>query len=177
MTNQLTKDDLLALLVDLTGIDDNRAEEIGRDFYKKELLTSDCVGLHDLHDGEKVLVHISRFDHAFFTTPRVYGQAERKIVLDRPRIARVRWIKLLISGQLDNSACWEVAARSGRPAFPNRLYVLYEPAYVVWLEPRGQDDSAVCWKFSSGYPANPKYLRDKTKGGTCIWKSAKKSVP
>ena len=176
MSNQQNIVDLHALLVDLAGMDDKQAEQTGRDFYKKEFLTSDCIGLHELHDGEKVLIHISRFDHAFFTTPRVQGQPEQKIVLDRSRIARIRWIKLLISGRLNNSACWEVAARNGRPGFPNRLYVLYEPAYVVWLEPRGQGEADVSWKFSSGYPAHPKYLRDKTKGGTCIWKS-KKSVP
>jgi hypothetical protein len=173
----LTASDLNSLLVDLRGLSDEQACQFAADCYKKEYLNSGVVALHDLHDGEITLFHATRFEHAFFTSSQIKGQIESKNTLDRSRIARIHWIKQIISGNVDKSACWEVLSRSGRPGFPNRLYVLYEPAYVVWLEPRGEATDSVRWKFSSAYPANPRHIRDKTRGGTCVWQGSKKSAP
>ena len=128
-----------------------------------------------LHDGERVIFHENRFDHAFFTSTRIEQYPDLKDRLDDSRVARLRWIGEVIAGRVPQSACWEVIGRHGRPGIPNRLYVVYSH-YVVWLEPRDAD-KAVPWKFSTAYQANPKYIRDKTKGGTCLWRFTQKETP
>lgn len=159
----VSKLDLNSLLLPLHGLTLQEKEAVGRDLYAKLYLTSQVFGIHGLHDGQEVIFHVRQFDHAFFTSPDLRNYPNRKDKLDEHRVERVRWIAELISGRVGGSACWEVGSRSGRPGLPNRLYVVYSPGYVVWLEPRTR--AGVNWSFSSDYSAPPAYLREITKTG------------
>lgn len=107
ISSMLNADNLIALIIDLSGLTDEQVEYVGLQHYKNEYFDAQGNGIQ---------------------------------------------------------------ARNGRPVFPNRVYVLYEPAYVIWLEPRGKQNDPVSWKFSTAYPANPKHIRERTKGGSCVWK-------
>jgi len=158
------------LILNFNNLTDTRILELTLSCYKQIYLNRGRFGVHFAHDGEPVLFHETTFYHAFYTSSKGPPYNARKDKLDRQRAARVRWIKELIEGRLPNSACWEVTARSGRIMPPNRLYVLYAPAYLVWLEPRKNN---IGWNFSSAYHTDPVYLTEKTRGGNKIWKYPK----
>lgn len=161
--------DLSKLLLNLSGLSSEEQEKLGREWYAKLYLTSGRFGIHQLHDGEQVIFHEDRFDHAFFTSSNWQKHPEKKDLLAQERIRRIQWIAAVIAGNVPNSACWDAPGPGGRILQNNKLYVVYAPAYVVWLEPRAQQDK-VQWKFSSAYDANPRYIRDRTKLATCIWR-------
>jgi hypothetical protein len=171
--------DLSALLLSLNSLSADEKVSLGRDWYSKTYLDQKLFGIHKLHDDEYVMFHGNRFEHAFFTSTDLIRKPLDKSVPDYGRIARVRWIGEVIAGRVPQSACWEVTANSGRPGIPNRLYVVYKPCYVVWLEPRtpsSEHQPPVEWRFSSAYPIFPQYIRDKTRGENVIWRFDDKKV-
>jgi hypothetical protein len=131
-------------------------------------LTHEGYGLHQTHDAETLMFHARQFEHAFFTTSDRYCAPERKDVLRRGSIERIRWIMPLLQGQVCGSACFEVPSPTGRRKPPNRLYASYARPFVVWLEPRRDEG----WKFSSAYPLSIEEIHRYSRGGrtVCRWK-------
>ena len=81
-------------------------------------------------------------------------------------IERMRWIGRLIAGEIYGSACFEVPSPTGRLRPPNRLYVVFETPFVVWLEPRRDGG----WKLRTAYPTSIEEIRKYTRGGRTVWK-------
>jgi hypothetical protein len=163
--------DLLSIKLVLRGLTQEDKRKQGWDLYKQLYLlqAGKNIGIHTLHDGEKVIFHGTTFDHAFYKSSNYTLYPKRKDVLDDERVERVRWIGHLIKGEIPSSSCWEVVSASGRPGTPNRVYVAQRESYLVWLEPRSNTDE-VRWKFMSAFPAFPKYIKNKVLVGQCIWK-------
>ncbi len=162
--------DVNNLVLNFNNMTEAEILELTLSYYKRIYLTNKRFGIHYTHDGEPILFHETTFYHAFYTSSKGSPYDAHKDKLDYQRAARICWIKELIEGRLPYSACWEVTPRSGRIMQPNRLYVLYAPAYMVWLEPQKDNRG---WNFSSAYPARPIYLREKTRGGNLIWQYPK----
>lgn len=162
---------LATIKLDLRGLDESAKRSQGWDWYQKLYLiepNKPHIGIHALHDSEKVIFHGTTFDHAFYKSSNYKLHPKRKDVVDDSRIERVRWIAPLIAGLVPNSSCWEVVALNGRPGIPNRVYVAHGQSYLVWLEPRAETDP-IRWKFMSAFPTFPKYIQDKVMIGTQLW--------
>jgi hypothetical protein len=117
------------------------------------------------HDGIAVRVFSDAFDHAFRTSSDWCTRKYAKDKLDRERVARVRWIVPVVSGQVPRSACWSVRDKDRKK--PNRrMYLVWDENYVVWLQPT--DDGL--WKFSTAYRARDAYIREYTANGMELWR-------
>jgi hypothetical protein len=143
------------LLEPLEGLSDEEIEERGERLYRELYLNRGRVGVHRAHDGEVVLFHEDRFEHAFFGTQQWRWHPERKETVDRERVRRIRWIGEVISGRVEGSECLEGVWHLGREARRKRMYVVWDENYVVWLEPRRQGG----WKFSTAYVASKELIR------------------
>jgi hypothetical protein len=158
--------DLSSLLLCLDGLTDSQIEAVAREWYAKlYITTSRGFGVLKSHDGDEVIFWRDRFEHAFFTTSDRIGHPDRKDVVARERIERIRWIRGVVAGNVAESACWEVPSPTGRRRPPNRLYIVSSEIYVVWLEPRISGG----WKFSSAYTATAQNVRRYCQGGKKIW--------
>lgn len=170
----MTTVNLSKLKIDLSALDDDSKRAEGWNWYKTLYLTEpnkNNIGIISLHDDDKAIFHGTTFDHAFFKSSNYQLHPRRKDVIDESRLERVRWIGPLIAGLVPHSSCWEVVALNGRPGIPNRVYVAHSQSYLVWLEPRANQQT-VQWKFMSAFPTFPKYINDKvTNVGTKIWTS------
>jgi hypothetical protein len=141
-------------------------ERRARELYREIYLDNDSFGVRHTHDCQLLIFHARQFDHAFFTTSDRLCHPERKDVLRPGSIERVRWIAPLVSGSVEQSACFEVPGPTGRIRPPNRLYAVFKDPFVVWLEPRKDDG----WKFSSAYPCTIQDIHRYTRGGKTVWK-------
>ena len=158
--------DLAKLLVSLSGLDGAAVELLARQLYGDIYLNKGKVGEHRTHDNELLLFHADAFEHAFYTSSDQLCYPERKDVLRHGSIERIHWIGHLVGGKVQGSACFGVPSPTGRYRPPNRLYVVFETPYVVWLEPR----KASGWKFKSAYPLSIEDIRKYSRGGHTIWK-------
>lgn len=147
--------DLDSLLVDIKGFDDEYVRQLGLTLFKEIYLTDGELGVHKTHDGEDVIFRADQFDHAFFRVSQ-WKTSGVKDVIDRVRVARIRWIKELIAGNVANSACW--ALPISRTTY-RRLYCCAPRGHVVWLIPR----SGGGWKFKSAHSAEPSQIHGYTK--------------
>jgi hypothetical protein len=157
------------LLVELGGLGEQEIEELGRSIYEELYITSGARGIHQTHDQEEVYFWKDRFEHAFFS-PQNWRVSGRKIVIDKARVARVRWIGVLIAGEVPNTECWSVK-NAGRP--DNRIYASFAKGYIAWLEAR----DAGGWKFSTAYNAEAGQIRKYLRGGQRIWKFGQNKSP
>jgi len=158
--------DLDKLLVNLSGLDADAVEKLARRLYRESYMNRGRVGVHKTHDGQKLIIHEDAFDHAFFTTSDRLCHPDLKDRLRKGSVERIHWIGHLIGGRVRGSACFEVPSPTGRERPPNRLYVIFETPFVVWLEPR-QDGG---WKFRTAYPTSIEEIRKYTRGGRTVWK-------
>jgi hypothetical protein len=142
-------------LVILTGLPDEKVERIGRKLYSELFLTNSRNGIHLTHDGDRVYFWERQFNHSFFISPA-------KELIDRSRIARMRWVLPLIQGKVPDSECRRVI-HGFKP--DNRLYVWLPKNFVVWLEPR----DAGGWKFYTLYTVTRNQLRGYQRQGKQIW--------
>jgi hypothetical protein len=156
------------MMVSLGDATDGVAHECGRNLYGDLYLPQGGYGVYATHDGEPLIFHARQFEHAFFTTSDKLCFPERKDVLRRGSIERIRWILPLLSGKVCGSACFEVPSPTGRRRPPNRLYAVYAQPFVVWLEPRQNGG----WRFSSAYPLSIEEIHKYSRGGrtVCKWK-------
>ena len=159
--------DLRNLLLDFEGLSDEEVEMLGRKFYSDDFLTIAKRGIHKLHDGEDVAFFVERFDHAFFK-PIDWKTSKVKALIERGRVARIKWILPLIQGKVPNSECWLKQKTDGE----QRIYICFGLRYLVWLESREVGG----WRFSSAYNATLDQIRnDYLKGAKRIWLYNKKS--
>jgi hypothetical protein len=163
--------DLKSLLVDLTGMDAEAIEKLARSLYSELYLNRGKFGLHSTHDGHTLIFHADAFDHAFFTTSDRICHPESKDKIRTGSIERIRWIGCMVRGIVPGSACFEVPSPTGRYRPPNRLYVVVDTPYVVWLEPRKDTG----WKLRSAYPLSIEEIRNYTGRGRTVWKHKENS--
>ena len=158
--------DINSLILNLYDLDDSDIERLGYESYCDLFLDSEIRGIRKTHDDEDVYFWEERFSHAFFT-PANWQYTTEKQVIDKARVARIKWILPLIGGLMTNSECWLVKNRN-RPN--QRLYVRFSQNYVIWLEPR----DAGGWKFSTAYPSEGWRIRNYLKGAERIWRFGQK---
>jgi hypothetical protein len=156
--------ELADLLEDVAGLHGGELFEKGFSLYRDLYLTKGRVGVEETHDGQVLLFHEDRFEHAFQSTSDKLCSPERKDTVDAERIARIRWIGPVVTGRVAGTACFEVPSPTGRLRPPNRLYVVDRELYVVWLEPRTSGG----WKFSSAYPATRDGVERYKRGGRTV---------
>jgi hypothetical protein len=121
------------------------------------------IGIRKTHDDHDVVFFEDRFDHAFRTSSTASYSQFKKDILDRKRAARVRWIGQVINGSVEGVVYYNIPdryqLRQSSAVRINRLYVLWEERYLVWLEPKGTK----AWKFSTAYVAHSySYIRKLT---------------
>lgn len=159
------------LLLDLSGLNDQEVEALGRRLYQELYLTSGKYGIHNAHDGDKIYFREDRFKHAF-ETAKEWRLSSNKDVIDKSRIVRIKWIKEFIEGNVTNTECWAIpiSARALK-----RLYTSFAKGYVVWLLPRNEGG----WKFSTAYNAENSQIRNyiRVKGARRIWKYGQNKSP
>lgn len=169
-------EELDKLLINLADKQTDEIEAIGRKRYNELCDVSHQTETITTHDGYRVMFYRDRFEHAFFTSSNWAQYPDQKDKLDADRIARIEWICEFISGRVPGVECWEVERLDGR-LFPKmRVYLTWDPAYIVWLdELRG----GFRFKYSSGYPTVPKRLRGYCHKGRLIWPlpPTKKNAP
>jgi hypothetical protein len=166
---------LASLLLDLTGLSDEEAEELTHQesirFYLDRKTQRGMIGEHPTHDGQPVIFYEDRFDHAFYTSAYKASRQYHKGKFVRNRAARVRWIGEIIQGNIRGTECWKIS----RPAryhsvtsLAARLYVLWDENYLVWLEPLPMQR----WWFSTAYVADRGrgYIHRILANGTCFWR-------
>jgi len=170
MTTLCELDQLLVICDSLCA---EELERIGRDLYRELYLPSGHYGVHQTHDGQILMFHAETFDHAFYTTSDRIVYPERKDVLRKGSIERIRWIRPLVAGQVPRSACFEVPSPTGRTRPPNRFYAIYATPYVVWLEPRRSGG----WKFRTAYPTSIEEIHKYSRGGRTVWKWKEEKAP
>lgn len=165
---------LASLLVDLSELSDEQAEELVFKRYGELYLDRGPeprrMGVRKAHDGTDVVFTESRYVHAFGKprerTTRQYAKDE----LDRLRGERVAWIGPIIAGEVKCTECWVIPPKNGgrdvRDRPPNRLYLVREERYVVWLEPSSKSED---WWFSSAYVVGQGDIRRYCRAGRQIW--------
>jgi hypothetical protein len=163
--------DLESLLISLDGMALDEIELYARHLYRQAYLNKGHVGIHKTHDEHLLVFHGRTFDHAFYTTSDKLCHPERKDVLRKGSIERIRWIGALAAGEVPGSACFEVPSPTGRRRPPNRFYAVFETPFVVWLEPRTDGG----WNFASAYPLSIEEIRKHQRGGRTVWKRKEKS--
>lgn len=165
---------LASLLVDLSGFSDTDAENCVFNKYVHLYLDHGIpprrVGIRKTHDGLDCMFTESRFAHAFYFEGRF-----RKNIFSKVRGARIAWIGPVIAGLIEKTECWLIPPKDrfqeGQTRPWNRLYLLRQGSYVVWLEP-GKSNK---WWFSSAYVAGYGDIRRYCSAGTLIW--IKKNIP
>jgi len=148
----------------LTGCDDlslEKIEALGKKLYSDIFLDNARRGLRSTHDGEQAAFFNTRFDHAFYVTNKT-DRSKHKLVIDKRRVERIKWVCPLIEGLVPDSECWSVP-KIGRDN--SRLYIGFAQLYVVWLEPRDTGG----WLFSSAYEATRPEIKGYQRYGRRIW--------
>ncbi len=158
--------DLKSWLVDISKLELDEIDVLGRRLYNSIYITSEYYGEKRTHDGECVFFWKDRFEHAFYTSSNRAKHPDLKDKLAVERIERIKWIEKVIAGEVPGSACYKVQSKGGSKTNPNRLYVISEEKYVVWLEPRNDGG----WKFSTAYTAQTEEFRRYCQTGKRIWK-------
>jgi len=167
---------LASLLLDLSGLSDEEAEEVTYQEYIKlytdQKTHGGRIGLRKTHDGEEVIFFEDRFGHAFFTSAQKTSRQYAKDEFQRNRASRVRWIGPIIQGDIGDTECWRIFPHQryhSNTNMPSRLYILWDEKYLVWLEPRKSGS----WWFSSAYVAErgKNYISDITRNGICFWRN------
>lgn len=160
--------DLDSLLINLEGVRDDEAEALALKLYREHCGISGPYGVCATHDGHEVRFWESRFRHAFYS-PTNYRLSSQKQILDKRRVARVRWIHEVIQGNFVNSDCWLVEQNG----MLKRLYRAVPKGYVIWLEVYREDYLT----FSTAYVATPNQLHGYTRGAKRLWKYGQNKTP
>jgi hypothetical protein len=155
------------LLFDISDLSDEEAFDEGRRIYEDEYAGAD---IH-LYNGDKVIFHKDRYDHAFMTSRDRARNPYSKKIIALDRIEKIRWIKEVLAGNVEGSQCWCVWPKEGNRRERDRLMIVWDHRYVIWLNPRKDGG----WRFSSAYQASAQDIRRYTQGGTKTWE--KKIAP
>ena len=152
------------LLINLDGLSDEEAEDLGRHEYRDLYLNRGKIGVLELYKGGEVVFHENRYEHAFRTSQDHRGNPYSKTVVARDRIEKMRWIRAIIAGEVPKTECWLVPARPGKSG-RDRIYVVWENRYVVWFSARDKGG----WMFSTAYSATGQDIRRYTSRGSQLW--------
>ena len=165
-------ENLAGLLIDLTDLSDKEAEWLVFEKYVELYLVRGMeprrMGIRQTHDGTVAKFAESRFRHAFRTSSKAVRRFGKDILV-RSRGERVPWIGPVIAGKIAHTECWMVPQKDERQyrrrPLRNRLYLLRDECYVVWLEPTRDGG----WWFSSAYVAGLGDIRRYCKAGYKLW--------
>lgn len=157
--------DLTSLLLDLSGLDDAQAEQLGRAEFRSLYTPQGARGSVRAYDGSEVVFFADRFEHAFFTTTDRYRHQFAKNVLARSRVARVRWIGPILRGEVANTQCWESLRSPGTDQM-KRLCIASSELYVIWLDARRDGG----WRFSTAYTVLGAQASDYAYGKRVVWR-------
>ena len=153
--------DLNEITVDLNYLSDDEAFDEGRSIYEDEYVGADIK----LYNDEKVIFHKDRYEHAFKTSPDRARNPYSKKKVARDRIEKIHWIKEVLAGNVDSSECWHIWPKEGNRRNQDKLMVVWDFRYVIWLWPRKNGG----WKFSSAYQASSQDIRRYIQGGRKKW--------
>ena len=93
-------------LVDLSGLSDDDAYELGETLYSKTFLNQSARrGELLTHDGMPLIFWAERYDHAFKTSSDRIRRAHDKDKVARTRIERFHWILKLLACADDGIKC------------------------------------------------------------------------
>lgn len=154
----------------LSDYSDEEVYEVGENNYL-EYYIEDQKQSGDLisHDLQSVRFFADRYHHAFNTSKNRRRAEFRKDKVDRDRVARIDWIKIIIEGKAKDTECWEVPLRvpeEGKRPFPGkRAYVSWSQSYIIWLEPLRSGG----FKFSTAYCVSRQKLSLYLKHARKIW--------
>ncbi len=156
--------DLNALKLDFSNKSpEEMVSEARRRFQEEFFQGEGARGDFMMEEGQRVFIFQDRFEHAFFTSS---NRSRHQLAKDKPdpdRMERLLWIKPVLMGLVEGTECWLVTSKNDRR--PQRLYVVVQDSYVIWLESR--PDGA--WKFSTAYCAGRSDIKRYTEGGVRIW--------
>jgi len=157
-------------IFNLDGFTDEEVYDFGEEEYLDQYIDQGKkTGDLTTHDGENVVFFADNYHHAFNTSKNRRKRAFRKDKVDRQRVARIEWIRIIIEGRAKNTECWEVPLRvpeEGKRPFPGkRAYVSWEHNYIIWLEPRKNGG----FKFSTAYCPSRQQLAQYLKHSNKIW--------
>ncbi len=153
-------------LVDLTGLSDDDAYELGETLYAETFLNqSDRRGELLTHDGMPLIFWWERYDHAFTTSSDRVRRAHDKDIVARTRIARFHWILKLLACVDDGIKCKQLSP----PDRWKRAYYSLEHGHIVWLEQaKMQGGRPTAWKFSSSYNVPAEEIKRTTQRGRIL---------
>jgi hypothetical protein len=164
---------LSSLLLDLTGLSDHEAEDLTFQEYVELYLDKGVaprrIGNINTHDGSYCTFTESRFEHAFFTSAYKTIRQFNKDQFDKRRAERIRWIGEIIRGNINGVEYCHIPdprrCDSSGNTLIQRLYVLWEENYLIWLEPSKTHG----WWFSSAYieTKGKRRIRDIIRGCVC----------
>jgi len=149
------------LHINLDDLNDSAVDSLGMNLYREEFFSEKFVGVLDLHDGKKVVFFEDRYTHAFHTSEDRIRKPYGKSKVAKERIARIKWIKPILKGEINGTECWQIWGHDNR----QRLYIVYNERYVIWLESRKDGN----WKFSSAYVTGESDIKRYKAKGQKIW--------
>jgi len=155
----LNKADLEAIRLDVEPLSDADLLDLAKGLYRNTYLNKGHVGEMQTHDGQTVLFFERQFEHAFWSSPDKHASPHLKVRLARERIARLRWIGPLLTGEVAGSECWEGSGLDAN-RHHNRLYLISDELYVAFLEPRDHGG----WKFWTAFPATRERIQEYKRG-------------
>lgn len=158
--------DLHHLLVSIDNLSDEQALEKGRQLYTTIYTGSQQRGSLKTWKEEWVYFFADRYDHAFKTSPNRAQQAYLKTKVDRERIARIRWIKEILEGRVQNAECRHVPNESKKWEPPKYIILAWDYSYIIWLN--GLRNGAL--RFSSAYPTTKEDMRRYIQVSRLAWK-------
>jgi hypothetical protein len=164
----VTIQELEGLLINCTGLSDDEVEALGRRCWSDGYTDDGRVYVAHAHDGEDVYFFPDRFEHAFFTSSNPARHPDAKDMLDRVRIERMRWIGIVIAGQVCGSFCID-APPAGSQRIRKRIYMVPEERYIVWLNQRKLGG----YIFSTAYVATDRHFHTVQRGGKIVWRNKK----
>ncbi|MBK1789859.1 hypothetical protein [Persicirhabdus sediminis] len=157
-------------IFDFSAYSDEQVYDEGLRIYKEDYLESGRrSGDITSHDGLSVRFFEDRYHHAFNTSKDRKRSEFSKNKVDRKRVERIDWIKIIIEGRGLKTECWEVPLRvpeEGSRPFPGkRAYVSWAQGYIIWLEPLRSGG----FKFSTAYCVSRQQLSHYLKNAKKIW--------
>lgn len=160
---------LESLLCPVDGFSDEELERLARANYHGYCVEPAKLGTVTTHDGVRVFMYPDdeTFTHAFFTAASRSHRGWAKDLVDPRRVARIRWIVPVISGLVDGTECFRVVdyASYRKPAPEQRLYVVRDERYVVWLIRRNAGNFRFRTAYVAGHADIDRYIERQRK----IW--------
>lgn len=164
----MTDQELAGLLIGCSDLSDDEVEALGYRWWTDVYTKQGRVHVLGAHDGQDVYFFPDRFGHAFFTSSNPARRSDAKDRLDRARVERIRWIGVVIAGEILDSFCVDAPPR-GSQRVRKRIYMVPQERYIVWLNQRKGGG----YIFSSAYVATDSHFHMIQRSGKVIWRNKK----